>query len=83
MRNLSPDSKLRKTPPLLALLLLTTCATGSSEAGCPSLREYSPDEKNKLYIALTDLDWENPLRGAMDDYDGLRRQVKACRGLHD
>lgn len=79
MRKLSKDSRLKKTLPLLGLLLLTTCATASSNA-CPSLRIYAEKEQIQLAAAISKLAPDNPLRAAMDDYDNLRRQVRACNG---
>lgn len=71
--------KLKRMLLLSVAIFLTSCASTTYSA-CPSLREYTTEEQDQLYVATSKLDVNNPVRMALDDYANLRNQVRACHG---
>ncbi len=69
----------------ILLLSLSGCATAPSEstnvtAVCPVLVDYTHAQQDAVADALDALPLTSPLRGWIQDYIGLRDQVRACRG---
>ena len=65
---------------LLSILTLTpSCETMTSSAGCPVPVLYSDAHQDALRKSMTYLPLNDPLRGAMDDYENLRKQSQKCK----
>lgn len=61
----------------MALMLLTACTSTISSA--PSLREYSAEEQDAMYVRLSQLDKDDIILDWMNDYAVLRKMVRAAK----
>lgn len=64
---------------VLFALLLAGCATGPDVSVCPSLREYTQAENQKLHDELEKLPPGAFTIDVIADYMTLRDQVRACQ----
>ena len=76
-----PNFALRWTLPILALSLLTACATGNSNPACvcPPIKEYSREFQKKLADEIVTMNENNAVISAMQDYLLIRRQLVVCQ----
>ncbi len=75
------NARLRLLPLLIVPVLLTGCATASSDGVvCPVIVEYSPDFQARLADELAALPDNAALGQAMIDYGRVRAELRACRG---
>lgn len=62
------------------LMLMSACATESSNNACPSLTNYTPEFQAKAHLEMTFIDHDAAIRIMMNDYGNLRDQVRKCKG---
>jgi hypothetical protein len=65
--------------PLAFVIGLGGCADDAEGPGhCPQVRAYSPSEEKAITRAMQALPPDNPLFGAMQDYEELRDEARLC-----
>jgi len=71
----------RLTVPVIALALLTGCATARSDPAvvCPPLIAYDPATQARAAEAVEALPADSPLIPLLADYAQVRAQIRACR----
>jgi len=63
---------------LLALILLTGCASSSVSNACPPLRPWTNDQQDTMAAEIDMLPPGSLLIPAMEDYAKLRAEIRAC-----
>ena len=78
-----PRSAMLVTAIAALVLMLGGCTEGSrrEKAQCPQIRQYSDAELTAIQKSIDALPPDDPLRGAMRDYEDLRDDARVCDAL--
>jgi len=60
------------------LMLLCGCQTEPVINNCLSLKDWTNEQQDQIYIAVQNLPENSPLIAVLADYAKIRAQIKAC-----
>jgi hypothetical protein len=66
---------------LAMCLLLAGCSTPPPPTQCPQIVNYTDAQLTAIQHAIDRLAKDDPLRGAMQDYESLRDDARYCANL--